>query len=171
MNSEHYLFFNKFESTKNWWRFLFCSVLWSRIRFRIKVEKSDLDRIKTSVADPGCLSRIPDPTFSIPDPGSELSPSYRIRIKEFKYFNPQKTKKMVSKLWKIWSGLFIPDPVSGCWLSTHPGSRIQGSKRHRIPDPDPEHWSIHYGSGTQTLFHNGSWKKSKDASIIGGGVA
>jgi hypothetical protein len=32
--------------------------------------------------------------FSIPDPGSELSPS-RIRIKDFKYFNP---KKMVSKL-------------------------------------------------------------------------
>ncbi len=28
-----------------------------------------------SVADPGCLSRIPDPIFSIPDPGSELSPS------------------------------------------------------------------------------------------------
>ncbi len=21
----------------------------------------------------------------------------------------------------------------------HPGSRIQGSKRHRIPDPDPQH--------------------------------
>jgi hypothetical protein len=21
-----------------------------------------------------------------------------------------------------------------------PGSRIQGSKRHRIPDPDPQHW-------------------------------
>jgi hypothetical protein len=56
-----------------------------------------------SVADP-------DPTFfhpgsrirlfSIPDPGSELSPS-RIRIKEFKYINPKKNKKMVSKLWKI----------------------------------------------------------------------
>ncbi len=56
----------------------------------------------SSVADPGCLSRIPDPNFfhpvsrirtvSIPDPWS------RILIKEFKYFNPQKTKKMVSKL-------------------------------------------------------------------------
>jgi hypothetical protein len=32
--------------------------------------------------------------FSIPDPGSELSPS-RILIKEFKYFNPKKSKKMV----------------------------------------------------------------------------
>jgi hypothetical protein len=49
----------------------------------------------TSVADPGCLFRIPDPTFF--HPGSELSPS-RILIKEFKYFNPKKSKKMVPKL-------------------------------------------------------------------------
>jgi hypothetical protein len=42
---------------------------------------------KISVADPGCLSRIPDPTF--------FHPGSRIRIKDFKYFNP---KKMVSKL-------------------------------------------------------------------------
>jgi hypothetical protein len=35
-----------------------------------------------SVADPGCLSRIR--RFYIPDLGS------RIRIKEFKYFNPKK---------------------------------------------------------------------------------
>ena len=29
---------------------------------------------------------------------------------------------------------------------TYSGSRIQGSKRHRIPDPDPQHWyqSIHF---------------------------
>jgi hypothetical protein len=51
--------------------------------------------VGTSVADPECLSRIR--LFSIPDPGSELSPS-QIRIREFKYFNPKKTKKMVSKL-------------------------------------------------------------------------
>jgi hypothetical protein len=48
-----------------------------------------------SVADPGCLSRIQ--LFSIPDPNCLHSGS-RIRIKEFKYFNPQKTKKKVSKL-------------------------------------------------------------------------
>jgi hypothetical protein len=35
-------------------------------------------------------SRIPDPKC--------LHPGSRISIKEFKYFNPQKTKKMVSKL-------------------------------------------------------------------------
>ncbi len=80
------------------------------------------------IADPGCLSRTPDPNF--------YHPGSRIRIKEFKYFKP---KKMVSKLWEIWSGLFVPDR-SGSWLFTHPGSRIQGSKRHRIPDPDPQHW-------------------------------
>ncbi len=40
-----------------------------------------------SVADPGCLSRIPDPNC--------LHPGSPIRIKEFNYF---KTKKMVSKL-------------------------------------------------------------------------
>jgi hypothetical protein len=53
--------------------------------------------LTASVADPGCLSRIPDPTFfhpgsrirtvSIPDPGSQIC------IKEFKYFNPQKNQK------------------------------------------------------------------------------
>jgi hypothetical protein len=55
-----------------------------------------------SVADPGCLSRIPDPTFSIPDPGSELSPS-RIpdpgsSSKNLSILTPKKAKKMVSKL-------------------------------------------------------------------------
>ncbi len=25
---------------------------------------------------------------------------------------------------------------------TYSGSRIQGAKRHRIPDPDPQHWLL-----------------------------
>jgi hypothetical protein len=41
-----------------------------------------------SVVDPGCLFRILDPNFSIPDPGSKRS-RIRIRLKEFKYFNPK----------------------------------------------------------------------------------
>jgi hypothetical protein len=49
--------------------------------------------IINSVADPGCLSRITDPKFSIPDQNFSV-PGSRIRIKEFKYFNP----KIVSKL-------------------------------------------------------------------------
>jgi hypothetical protein len=47
------------------------------------------------------------------------------------------TKKFVKKLLKIWSwdpGSEIRDPEK-----TYSGSRIQGSKRHRIPDPDPQH--------------------------------
>ncbi len=44
---------------------------------------------------------------------------------------------MVSKLSKKGSGMFIPDPDLD--LFTHLGSRIQGSKWHRIPDPDPQH--------------------------------
>jgi hypothetical protein len=38
--------------------------------------------------------------------------------------------------------MFIPDPDpgSGSWFFSQPGSRIQGSKRHRIPDLDPQHW-------------------------------
>jgi hypothetical protein len=34
---------------------------------------------------------------------------------------------------------------------SYPGSRIQGSKKHRIPDPDPQHWKKYmYMVGTGT---------------------
>jgi hypothetical protein len=63
-----------------------------------------------SVADPaGMFFLIPDPTFF--HPGSEFFPS-RIRIKEFKYFNPKK--------WFLSSRKYDP----GC--------------SSRIPDPDPD---------------------------------
>ncbi len=55
------------------------------------------------------------------------------------------TKKIVKKLFKIWSwdpGSGSRDPGSG--KKNHSGSRIQGSKRHRIPDP---------GSGSATLVY------------------
>ncbi len=45
---------------------------------------------------------------------------------------------MVSKLSEIWCGLFIPDTDPEFF--NHPGSRIQGSERHRIPDP--QHWKL-----------------------------
>jgi hypothetical protein len=48
------------------------------------------------------------------------------------------TQKIVNKHSKIWvwnPGSRIPDPEK-----TYSGSRIQGSKRHQIPDPDPQHW-------------------------------
>ncbi len=76
------------------------------------------------IPDPGSQIRI----LSIPDLGSaskNLSISKNLIIL---------TLKMVSKLSEIWSGLdpdFLPIP--------DPGSRIQGSKGHRIPDTDPQH--------------------------------
>jgi hypothetical protein len=48
--------------------------------------------IDGSVADPGCLSLIPDAVFSIPNPGSSIDKIpdpgslIRILIKEFKFF-------------------------------------------------------------------------------------
>jgi hypothetical protein len=47
------------------------------------------------------------------------------------------TQKIVTKLSKLWvwdPGSEIRDPEK-----TYSGSRIQGSKRYRIPDPDPQH--------------------------------
>ncbi len=41
--------------------------------------------MKTSVANPGCLSRIPHPNFSLPDQKDSGS---RIRNRDFKYFLP-----------------------------------------------------------------------------------
>jgi hypothetical protein len=46
------------------------------------------------------------------------------------------TQKIVSKISKIW----VWDPGSATLVKTYPGSRIQGPKGHRIPDPDPQHW-------------------------------
>jgi hypothetical protein len=64
---------------------------------------------------------IPDPNFSIPDPGPKRfriqGPDKRQRVEVFL------TQKNVS---------IIPDPEFSLPGS---GSRIQGSKKHRIPDP------------------------------------
>jgi hypothetical protein len=101
---------------------------------RVGVQKRALLKIQNidhsgSNADPGCLSRISDPTFF--HPGSELSPS-RILIKEFKILTPKKAKK-----WFLSSKKYDPGCSSRIRMLTfsHPGSRIQGSKRHPIPDP------------------------------------
>jgi hypothetical protein len=79
------------------------------------------------------LSRIPDPTFShhgsrirtvsIPDPGSS---------KNLSILNPKKAKK-----WFLSSKKYDPGCSSRIRMLTfsHPGFRIQGSKRHPIPDP------------------------------------
>ncbi len=85
---------------------------------------------KSSVADPGCLSRIPDPTFF--HPGSELSPS-RILIKEFKYFNPQKSKKkwfLSSKKYDPGCSSRIPDPDADFLPSRIPDPGVK-----KVPNP------------------------------------
>jgi hypothetical protein len=46
------------------------------------------------------------------------------------------TQKIVTMLSKV----CVWDPRFGIRKKTYSGSRIQGSKRHRIPDPDPQRW-------------------------------
>ncbi len=73
---------------------------------------------------PDSGSRIPIFTFRIQgqnDSGSRI----RISIKELKVFLTLNTvSKALGKI--IWD--------------VHPGSRIQGSKKHWVPDPDPQHY-------------------------------
>jgi hypothetical protein len=61
---------------------------------------------------------IPDPNFSIPDPGSKR---FRICIKEFKYFEPQ---KLFLKFRKYYPGCSfrIPDPDLDFLPIPDPGS-------------------------------------------------
>jgi hypothetical protein len=112
---------------------------------------------KSNVADPGCLSRIPDPTFfhpgsqirtvTIPEPGSRI-------LKEFKYFNPKKNKKWFLSPKKYDPGCssripdpdadFLPiqDPGSRGQKAPNPGSRVRirnTAKKAPDPDPDPQH--------------------------------
>jgi hypothetical protein len=90
------------------------------------------------------LSRLSGAMLRIWDayPGSDLFP---LRIQDwqdpgsgsasnnFSIFNPNEIR------------MFIPDPVFWLWISFHPGSRIQWSRKPLIPDPgvkkapDPQH--------------------------------
>jgi hypothetical protein len=79
----------------------------------------------SSVADPGCLSEIPNTNFSIPYPGSKKF-RIRIRIKEFNYFLRKKLFPSFRK--------YDPGCSSRIRIQTFYPSRIQESKRHRIPD-------------------------------------
>ncbi len=110
----------------------------------------------SSFADPGCLSRILDPRSEffpsrIPDPRSKFCPSWiPDHGSEFfpsRMLDPRSASKNLSILAKkngfsalrnmirvfpsdlIPDFLPIPDPI------LDPRSRIQGSKKHRIPDP------------------------------------
>jgi hypothetical protein len=78
----------------------------------------------SSVADPGCLFRIPNPIFpsriqGLEDPGSR----FRFRIKEFNYFNPKKLF-ISSRKYDLWYSSQIPDPELDIFPTpdTNPGS-------------------------------------------------
>jgi hypothetical protein len=110
---------------------------WVRACTRYKVI-STINIKHTSVADPGCLSRIPDPTFfhpgsrirtvSIPDPGSS---------KNLSILTPKKAKKwfLSSKKYNPGCSSRIPDPDAdflpsripdqGVKKAPNPGSRIR----------------------------------------------
>jgi hypothetical protein len=89
-----------------------------------------------SVADPGCLSRIPDPTFF--HPGSELSPS-RIpdpgsASKNLSILTPKKPKKgfLSSRKYDPGCSSRIPDPDADLLPIPDPGSRGQKGTGSRI---------------------------------------
>jgi hypothetical protein len=86
-----------------------------------------------SVAEPGCFcprSRIPDPIFSVPDPGLTRS-RIQIRTKEFKYFSK---KKWYTKFSQIRSRMNIPDlDIFPSWIpDPDAGSRGQKSTGSRM---------------------------------------
>jgi hypothetical protein len=108
--------------------------------------------VVTSVADPGCLSRIPDPGSDffpswIPDPGFELSPS-RIpdpgsSSKNLSILTPKKAKKwfLSSKNYDPGCSSRISDPDADFLPSRIPDPEV---KKVPYPIPDP-------GSGSATL--------------------
>jgi hypothetical protein len=115
----------------------------------------------SSVADPGCLYRIPDPDFypsRIPDPKAATNYlffcSHKFhKIKNYFIFEMLKNKIRTSfqriielftqnsftKLSKIW----VWDPRSGIGKKPFPdpgtGSRGKKGTGSRIPDPGPQH--------------------------------
>jgi hypothetical protein len=95
---------------------------------------NQLDYCKiASVADPGCLSRIRLYSTRIPDPNC-LHPGSRIRIKEYKYFDPKKPQKwfLSSRKYDPGCSSRIPDPDADFLPIPDPGSRGQKGTGSRI---------------------------------------
>ena len=120
--------------------------------------------IPTSVADLGCLSRIPDPKTAMKDRGEKIfvvlpffwSHKYH-KIEVFNFWNGEEKnlgqfsknyrtfypKKLSLSSQKYGFGIRYPGSEIRDPEKTYSVSRIPGSKRHRIPDPDPQHcWYV-----------------------------
>jgi hypothetical protein len=76
----------------------------------------------------------PNPDFSIPDPGSRV---YKIPEPHHQRISVFSTQKLF-----LSSRKYDPGCPSMIRIFFHPGSRIQGSKKHRIPDA--EQWFSRY---------------------------
>jgi hypothetical protein len=101
---------------------------------RIRPIKDQLKGDICSVADSGCLSRIRRTFFHpgskrFPDPGSGSTSKNRIIL----------TQNIVSKLSEYDQGRSSRIRI----LISYP-SRIQGPKRHRIPDLDPQDFTYDF---------------------------
>jgi hypothetical protein len=116
--------------------------------------------IKPSVADPGCLSRIPNPKTATKERGEkkfDVKPFY-VATKFNKIVNYFSFKVLKKKIWANFQriielftkklskssskyGLGIRDPRSGIGKKPipDPGSRGQKGTGSPIPDPDPQH--------------------------------
>ncbi len=81
---------------------------------------------------------IPEPIFFLPGSRVDKIPDPDLH-KRIYVILTQKTETMDTKFSKIRSGITsrIPDPGSGFFP---PDFWIQGSKKLRIPDPDPQNW-------------------------------
>jgi hypothetical protein len=99
-----------------------------------------------NIPDPG--SRIPDPKTATKERGEkklDVKPFY-VATKFNKIVNYFSFEVLKKKIWANFQRileLFTPGSEIRDPEKTHSGSRIQGSKRHRIPDP---------GSGSATLL-------------------
>jgi hypothetical protein len=117
----------------------------------------DPDFYPSRIPDLG--SRIPDPKTATKDKGEKcffqnIFCSHKFHKTKYYFIFDMLNKKIWPNFPRIMEvftqklspspqkyGFGIRDPRSGIRKKPipDPGSRIQGSKRHRIPDPDPQH--------------------------------
>ncbi len=150
-------------STVLWIRIQFaCDLIQRELKRPTEKKKNDISKILTwksfsvghSVADPGCLSCIPDPDFypsRIPDLG------FRIQKQQQKRGVKKNCYIFTQKMWLWDPGSEIRNPGSetresgsgkNLFRIADPGvkkapdlGRIQGSKKHRIPHPQHCFWA------------------------------